>query len=330
LKLSWIRNHREQLSDQGFHQSLSYPIFVTKKGAIPGSSKGFELLVREICQQMLDQDQALNVVVQHNVQKQGRATSHQIDVYWEFCLGGVTHKVAVQAKKWKNPIRKGDVLTFKGVLEDLPGTIGIMVASSCYQKGAVEVAEAAGIMICNLEENLALTFCGYPGLTVTIRIKGFLRASDGSHLGMLAEASQMIPTVSDLALKADTEWHQANDPLPGSMTLTNVAQPVQFYDRDGKVLITLTRIVGRFCAEMEREGQVSARKTHRFENPTFLQLLDPPMTIKEESISATVVLTPKTTEVVFKATNVAVFILKNLLSGAEHHVVAKTLGNRTR
>ena len=299
---------------------------MTNQRCVPVSSKGYELLVREIYQQMLDQDQAQNVVVQHNVQKQGRATSHQIDVYWEFCLGGVTHKVAVQAKSWKNPIRKGEVLTFKGVLEDLPGTIGIMVAASRYQKGAVEVAKAAGIMICNLEENLAPTFCGYPGLTVTLKIKRFLWAPDGSHLGMLADASQMIPTVSDLALKADSEWHKANHPLPGSMTLTNVPQPVQFYDQDGEVLIALTRIIGGFCAEMEREGQVSARKTHRFENPTFLQLLDPPIKIKEESLSATVALTPKITEVVFKATNVAQFILKDLLSGAEQRIVARNPG----
>lgn len=294
------------------------------KGSSPVSSKGYELLVREIYQQMLDQDRAQNVVVQHDVQKQGRATSHQIDVYWEFRLGGVTHKVAVQAKRWKNPVRKGDVLTFKGVLDDLPGTIGIMVTSSRFQKGAVDVAKAAEIMICNLQEDLAPTFAGYPGLTVTIRIKGFFKAPDGSHLGMLAEADQMIPTISDLALKADSEWHQANNPLPWSMTtLTNVPQPVQFYDQDGKDLITLSRILGGFCAEMEREGQMSARKTHRFESPTFLKLLNPPVTIKEESISATVVLTPKKTEVVFKAANVAVFVLKNLLNGAEHHIVTR-------
>jgi hypothetical protein len=298
---------------------------VTNKSSVPFSSKDYELLVREIYQQMLDQDQALNVVVQQNVQKQGRATGHQIDVYWELCLGGVTHKVAVQAKRWKNPIRKGDVLTFKGVLEDLPGTIGIMVTSSRYQKGAVDVAKAAGITICNLQENLVSPISCYPGETFTIAIKGLLKAPDGGHLGMLADAYQKIPTVSDLALKADSEWHQANNPLPGSMTLTNVPQPVQFYDQDGKELITLTRILAGFYEEMHREGQMSARKTHRFENPAFLKLSDPPITIKEESISATVVFTPKITEVVFKATNVAQFILKDLLSGAEHHIVTRNL-----
>jgi hypothetical protein len=292
------------------------------------SSKGYELLVREIYQQMLDQDQAQNVVVQHNVQKQGRATSHQIDVYWEFCLGGVPHKVAVQAKRWRNPIRKGDVLTFKGVLEDLPGTIGIMVTSSRYQKGAVEVAKAFGIIICSLQENLGSPVNAYPGTTLTFMMKGFLKAPDGSHLGMLADVAQNIPAVSDLSLKADSRWHQENDPLPEPKMLINVPQQLQFYDQDGKELITLTRIFGGFYEEMHRQGQMRARKTFRFESPTFVKLVDPPLTIKEESLSATVTFTPKITEVVFKAPNVAVFILKNLLSGAEHHVVAKRpLGN---
>jgi hypothetical protein len=295
---------------------------VTKTGSAPINSKDYELLVREIYQQMLDQDQALNVVVQHNVQKMGRATSHQLDVYWEFCLGGVTHKVAVQAKRWKNPIRKSDVLAFKGVLEDLPGTVGIMVASSRYQKGAVEVAKAAGIMICNLQENLAAPFSCYPGETFTIAIKGFLKAPDGSHLGMLADVYQKIPAVSDFALQADSEWHKANDPLPGSMTI-NIPQLVTFYDQNGKEHITLTTILGGFYAEMHRGGETSARKIHRFEHPTFVKLFDPPRTIKEESLSATVVFTPKITEVAFKPTNVAEFILKNLLSGTEHHILAR-------
>lgn len=300
-----------------------YPYSVTNKGQVSVGSKGYELLVREIYQQMLDQEQALNVAVQHNVQKQGGVTSHQIDVYWEFCLGGVTHKVVVQAKKWKSPIRKGDVLMFKGVLEDLPGTVGIMVTSSRFQKGALEVAKAAGITLCNLCEDPLPPISMYPGETARFTIKGFLTVRDGGHLGMLVEVAQKIPTVSDLMLKADSEWHEANDPLPEPMTL-NIPQPFQFYDQDGKELFTLAKVLGEFYAEMHREGQMSARKTHRFENPTFLKLSDPPRTIKEESITATVTFTAMTTEVVFKATNVAVFILKNLFSGTEHCFVAKT------
>lgn len=287
------------------------------------NSKDYELLVREIYQQMLDQDQALNVAVQHNVQKQGRSTGHQIDVYWEFCLGGVTHQVVVQAKNWNSPIRKGDVFTFKGVLEDIPGTVGIMVTSSRYQKGAFEVANAAGIMICNLQEDLSPTISMYPGETATFTIKGLLKARDGDHLGMLVEAAQKIPELSDVVFKADSEWHRVNNPLPESISLTNLPLPTHLYDREGKELFTLTSIFGGFYEEMHREGLMSARKTRRFEQPTFLKLSKPPITIKEESVSATIVFTPKKTEVVFKAKNVAVFILKNLTSGTEHRFVAK-------
>jgi hypothetical protein len=265
------------------------------------NSKDYELLVREIYQQMLDQDQASNVVVQHNVQMQGRMTSHQIDVYWEFRLVGVTHRV----------------------VDDVPGTIGIMVTSSHYQKGAFGVAKAAGIMICSLEEELRAPVSMYPGETAQFSIKGWLKAWDGSHLGMLVDVAQKIPELSELTFKADSEWHQVNDPLPESMKLINVPQPVQFYDQEGRESFTLTSVLGEFYAEMHREGQMTAHKTRRFEHPTFVKLLDPPRTIKEESFSANIVFRPKVTEVVFKASNVAVFILKNLIDGAEHRVVIK-------
>jgi hypothetical protein len=41
---------------------------------------------------MVDQDRASNIVVHHDVQMQGRMTSHQIDVLWEFRLAGVAHR----------------------------------------------------------------------------------------------------------------------------------------------------------------------------------------------------------------------------------------------
>ena len=190
LKTPFCGNHRRS-SDS------SYPF--------PVNSKDFELVVREIYQQMLAQDQASNVVVQHDVQKQGRSTNHQIDVYWEFCLGGVTHRVIVQAKTWNNPIRKVDVFTFKGVLDDIPGTIGIMVTSSRYQKGAFEVANAAGIMICNLQEDLSPNITMFVGGTATLTIKGLLKARNGDHLGVLVEVAQKIPELSDVVFQADNE-----------------------------------------------------------------------------------------------------------------------------
>ena len=120
-----------------------------------------------------------------------------------------------------------------------------------------------------------------------------LKAPDGSLLGALADVEQKIPALSDLTLKADSGWHQANDPLPEPMASINLPEPVQFYDQDGKVLITLTRILAEFYAEMHREGQMTARKTHRFENPTFVKLVDPPITIKRRAFQQLLCLHPR-------------------------------------
>jgi hypothetical protein len=110
-------------------------------------STDYELLVREIYQQLLAQDEVPNIVVEHDALKQGIATKHQIDVYWEFRLGGLIHRVAVQAKQWARPVDKGELLKFKGVLADLPGTLGVMVTAQGYQVGALDVAATYGIKI---------------------------------------------------------------------------------------------------------------------------------------------------------------------------------------
>src|ERR1700680_825353 len=103
-------------------------------------SREYELLVQEIFQQLLNQSSVPNILVQHDVAKQGLETTHQIDVYWEFTLADITHRIVVQAKNWAKRVDKGELLKFESVLRDLPGQpLGIMVTAQGYQKGALEV-----------------------------------------------------------------------------------------------------------------------------------------------------------------------------------------------
>src|SRR5580700_6902033 len=140
-------------------------------------SRDYELLVREIFQQLLNQDYVPNIVVEHDVERQGRSTSHQIDVYWEFKLGGIIHRVVVQAKDWAKSVDQGELLKFQAVLSDLPGQPrGIVVTAQGYQQGALQVAAAHGIKIYELTEeapgpNLQLIDVGW----VYFRIKGYQR-----------------------------------------------------------------------------------------------------------------------------------------------------------
>ncbi len=58
----------------------------------------YELFTREIYQQLVDADTIKAIKVQHNVKLEGKSgQKHQIDVYWEYEIAGVTHKVAIEA-----------------------------------------------------------------------------------------------------------------------------------------------------------------------------------------------------------------------------------------
>ena len=58
---------------------------------------GFELFVKAIYEEILDLEGYGTVTVEHDVKIFGKSgQAHQIDVYWEYKLAGVTHKVAVE------------------------------------------------------------------------------------------------------------------------------------------------------------------------------------------------------------------------------------------
>src|SRR6266446_6849038 len=116
-------------------------------------STDYELLVRELFQSLHDQDYVPNIVIEHDVVKQGLKTTHQIDVYWEFELVGITYRTVVQAKNWAKPVDQGELLKFAAVLGDLPGQPrGIIVTANGYQEGALEVANKCGIKVYEFKE----------------------------------------------------------------------------------------------------------------------------------------------------------------------------------
>jgi hypothetical protein len=96
------------------------------------SGRRYELLVREIFHVLLNQNEVQNIDVKHNVTLQGKSATHQIDVYWEFEKGGITYRTVVQAKDWATVVQ-GELIKFKGVLDDLPQQPrGVFVTRSGY------------------------------------------------------------------------------------------------------------------------------------------------------------------------------------------------------
>ena len=110
----------------------------------------YEKFAQEIYQGLLNEESIKAIQVQHNVKLRGKSGQlHQVDVYWEYELAGVNHKVAIECKNYNKPVSVGKVRDFYGVLSDLNNVNGIMVTKVGYQKGAKEFATHYGI---NLKE----------------------------------------------------------------------------------------------------------------------------------------------------------------------------------
>lgn len=57
---------------------------MTKKTGIP-----YETFTQHIFNSILNQNAVKTIEVQHDVILQGKTIAHQIDVYWEFEIGGI-------------------------------------------------------------------------------------------------------------------------------------------------------------------------------------------------------------------------------------------------
>src|SRR5271170_3094022 len=101
------------------------------------TGNAYENLIQIIFQAILGQKKFPNLKVERNIKLKGKTARHQIDVYWKFEFGGVPYVAIVQAKDWSKPVEQAHLLTFKAVLDDLPGQPrGIFVTRVGYQQGA--------------------------------------------------------------------------------------------------------------------------------------------------------------------------------------------------
>lgn len=115
----------------------------------------YEKMAQIVFQQIVNSDLKVfqNIEVKHDIDIKGKTAMHQIDVYWEFEMGGIIYRNIVQAKDWKSKVPLKEMLAFKAILDDLPaGTAGIYVCKSGYQSGAVDYAKMHGINIYELRE----------------------------------------------------------------------------------------------------------------------------------------------------------------------------------
>ena len=108
----------------------------------------YEKFTQEVYQEIVNTDVVKTTVVQHNVKLKGLSgCDHQIDVYWEYEIAGIKHKVAIECKNYDKLVPIGKVRDFYGVLSDLNNVVGVMVTKVGYQSGAKTYAKEKGIRL---------------------------------------------------------------------------------------------------------------------------------------------------------------------------------------
>jgi hypothetical protein len=126
---------------------------MAKKALPKRPGRDHELVTKAIYEALLTQDEVKNLDIRHDVKIQGTHSQHQIDVYWKIRAAGIEYKTIVQVKKDKRPTTKGDIHTFEGVLNDIPGQPrGVFVTRAGYQSGALKHARGVGILLLQLSD----------------------------------------------------------------------------------------------------------------------------------------------------------------------------------
>lgn len=108
----------------------------------------YEKFAQEVYQELVAADVVKTTIVKRDIKLKGKSgQEHQIDVYWEYEIADVKHKVAIECKNYKSKVSIKAVRDFYGVLADLNNVTGIMATKIGYQEGAKKFAAHYGISL---------------------------------------------------------------------------------------------------------------------------------------------------------------------------------------
>lgn len=137
-------------------------------------------------------------------------------MYWKFTAASVAYFTVVEVKKQTRKVSKGDMLTFKGVLDDIPGRPkGLFISQRGYQKGALKVAAGYDIIPYELSEVTER----HPISMTTMSVLHFkIRPEILSW-----EWTIYSPVFENFGATLDVKWSQENNitTLPVKFDLTN-------------------------------------------------------------------------------------------------------------
>lgn len=119
------------------------------------NDKQFEMFSKEVLEKVHQLDGCEVLDSWHNREVEGvSGGKHQIDGYVKIKLPGDVLEIYIEAKNWSTPVSKPNVMTFAGVLDDIPGSKkGLIVSRKGFDEGSIQpVCRKLGIGLWTLDE----------------------------------------------------------------------------------------------------------------------------------------------------------------------------------
>ena len=253
------------------------------------TGRRYEQLVEQIFNEVgqLQGLQTLELTRRKSVQ--GRTVTHEIDVWWTFRVGASTFTYAFQAKDQASKITQGDMLLFKGVLEDLVDhqPRGVFVTRSTYQKGARTVALAGAIHALELRRPNEDDWDG--------RVREI-------HIQLTAA----VPHFRNYQLQVPED-----DPA-ASASIQGWTDALMAFDEQGHAVGTMQDIQGRLLwPDFEAHGWTE--RSVQFSEPTWFGLPGDAARQRVLALGADVMVSTHVETIAINGTELAVLIVKDAL-----------------
>lgn len=257
----------------------------------------YEKFTQEIYQTLINVQGIDTIDVKHNVKLLGKSgQEHQIDVYWEYEIAGVKHKVAIECKNYNSEVSIGKVRDFYSVLSDLTNVNGIMVTKVGYQSGAKKFGDFYGI---NLKELRFPNDKDWEGRIKTI----------------VFQMKMVLPNIKQRIPLFDNDWIKTNIKFPdnGQMTYTlqGMADEIKILDENGQPITNFHELDKKVPHEWD--AATGLEHTYTFDN-AFLDVI-PIGRVKIKGVKYVYDVNTGTEEFSIDALETTKAILKDALTG---------------
>jgi hypothetical protein len=175
----------------------------------------------------------------------GKPFVHEIDLVWDFELDGKSHRTVFQAKDWTYCVDKPTLMTFCGVLADLPGNpYGVIVTKTGFDSTLIPYAKARGVGLYILD---ALGDADFISCIPSVEVK-IDQAQDGYRLALL---QTFHPTNSDGTYKENDPAHASD----AALAMTKLpSDTVELRDAQDTLVGTLETLLREVHRQAQADG----------------------------------------------------------------------------